>query len=537
VDGVTATSYVDDERTVKVTMATSSPHVWPAPQSLPPEPDTRAARIEIQQAVNDVRRRIVVLDDDPTGVQTMHDIEVLTTWEVPELTAELSRPAPLFYVLTNSRALDWDRAVALGHALARNIRAAGEQARVRVDVISRSDSTLRGHYPWELDPLTSLFDADGPDGHVIVPAYPDGGRVTVNGVHYVTIGDTLVPAAETDFAHDPSFGYTQSSLADWVEEKSAGRWTASDVLHIPLALLRAGDITAVVEMLLEARHNQPIVADCAGDADLVVLIVAILRAEAHGRRYLYRTAASFVKVRAGLGERPLLTRNDLGLTPSPSAGLVLVGSYVTRTAQQLVHLLRQPGVVAHELAVEPLLAPGADAIVREAALWADRALEAGHVAVVYTSRDLVNRYGNHSHVHVAASISRAVSDVAATVARRPTWIVAKGGITASDVATRGLGVRRARVLGQIARGAPVWQLGPEARFPRLPYIVFPGNVGTDETLAEVVALRAVAHPSRPRSPGENRCSYHFMTSLRPLTRRGTRLARSIPITSRSAWQS
>jgi len=73
VDGVTATSYVDDERTVKVTMATSSPHVWPAPRSLPPNL-IRAAQIEIQQAVDDARRRVVVLDDDPKGhLRTVED--------------------------------------------------------------------------------------------------------------------------------------------------------------------------------------------------------------------------------------------------------------------------------------------------------------------------------------------------------------------------------------------------------------------------------------------------------------------------------
>ncbi len=468
-------------------METPSPRRWSTLQSLPAAPNTCAARREIRRAVDDAQRRVVVLDDDPTGVQTMHDITVLTTWGVQELAAELRRPAPLFYVLTNSRALDRDAAVALGRELARNVRAAAEQARVRVDVISRSDSTLRGHYPWELDPLGSLFDAGGPDGHVIVPAYPDGGRVTVDGVHYVVTGDDMLPAAETDFARDPSFGYTQSSLADWVEEKSAGRWKAADVLRIPLAVLRAGDVAAVTEMLLDARDNRPIVSDCVGDEDLTILIAALLRAEARGRRYLYRTAASFVKVRAGLGDRSLLTRDDLGLAPSTPGGLVLVGSYVTRTAEQLVHLLRQPGVVAHELVVEALLTPGADAIVRETALWADTALEAGHVAVVYTSRELVSRYGEHDHVHVAATISQAVSAVVAAVSRHPAWIVAKGGITASDVATRGLGVRRARVLGQIARGAPVWQLGPEARFPGVPYVVFPGNVGATDTLAEVVA--------------------------------------------------
>jgi uncharacterized protein YgbK (DUF1537 family) len=69
--------------------------------------------------------------------------------------------------------------------------------------------------------------------------------------------------------------------------------------------------------------------------------------------------------------------------------------------------------------------------------------------------------------------------------RRPRYLLAKGGITSSDIATRGLGIRRALVLGQILPGVPVWQSGPESRFPGMPYIVFPGNVGGVEALAEV----------------------------------------------------
>jgi uncharacterized protein YgbK (DUF1537 family) len=69
---------------------------------------------------------------------------------------------------------------------------------------------------------------------------------------------------------------------------------------------------------------------------------------------------------------------------------------------------------------------------------------------------------------------------------RPRYLVAKGGITSSDIATQGLGVRRALVLGQILPGVPVWQLGPETRHPALVYIVFPGNVGGPQALAEIV---------------------------------------------------
>ena len=43
-------------------------------------------------------------------------------------------------------------------------------------------------------------------------------------------------------------------------------------------------------------------------------------------------------------------------------------------------------------------------------------------------------------------------------------------------------------MGQIQPGIPVWKLGPESRFPGLPYIIFPGNVGSDDTLKKVVKI-------------------------------------------------
>jgi uncharacterized protein YgbK (DUF1537 family) len=74
----------------------------------------------------------------------------------------------------------------------------------------------------------------------------------------------------------------------------------------------------------------------------------------------------------------------------------------------------------------------------------------------------------------------------------PRYLIAKGGITSSDVATRGLGVKRAMVAGQLLPGIPVWQLGAEARFPGLNYIVFPGNVGGPDAL--LAAVRKLTAP-------------------------------------------
>jgi len=456
--------------------------------SLPPEPPVGALWAEIQERVSRSPRRVIVLDDDPTGVQTVHDVDVLTTWNPGDLFAALRGAHSLFYVLTNSRALGRKAAADLAEEIVDNVQEAG--AGVEVDVISRGDSTLRGHYPWELEALTRLFGSDGPHGHLIVPAFPEGGRITVDAIHYVEEDGVFIPVAGTDFASDPSFGFTSSFLPEWVEEKTNARWRAGDVLHVPLTLLRLGDADRVAALLARARHNQPVVVDVVSYSDLIVLVAGLLRAEDRGFRFLARTAASFVKVRGGISDRPFLTPAELLPQGTGGGGLVLVGSYVKRTSEQLSRAMELPHVSARELEVYPVMKEGSGRLAKEFAAWADDELSRGQIPLIYTSRDLLEHHDQdmHDHVTIAARVSTALSSIPAALCHVPAWIVAKGGITSSDVATQGLAVRRARVLGQISTGIPVWRLGEESCFPGMTYVIFPGNVGGPNTLADVINI-------------------------------------------------
>ena len=193
-------------------------------------------RAEIRAQVEATGTKIVVLDDDPTGTQTVHGVPVLTSWDTSVLAAELRSGQSLFYVLTNSRALSQEDAVALACALGANLSQAARQTGSRLSVISRSDSTLRGHYPAETDALARALGL-APDGVLIAPYFQEGGRFTINDVHYVREGRCLVPAAETEFARDPVFGYSRSNLRQWVEEKTGGGWRAQQALSLSLRRL------------------------------------------------------------------------------------------------------------------------------------------------------------------------------------------------------------------------------------------------------------------------------------------------------------
>ncbi|NJN54061.1 MAG: hypothetical protein HC804_04475, partial [Anaerolineae bacterium] len=207
--------------------------------SLPAEwPDDLLPGIQKQVAAHG--RTLVVLDDDPTGTQTVADVPVLTQWTVDALQAELAeQSSPVFYILTNSRSLPEGEAIALTAEIGRNLQAAAVAAGQEFALISRSDSTLRGHFPAELDALVTAVPLPF-DAWLIIPFFLEGGRYTINDVHYVAEGDHLIPAAATPFAQDAAFGYQSSNLREWVAEKSNGRFPATTVSSISISQLRQG---------------------------------------------------------------------------------------------------------------------------------------------------------------------------------------------------------------------------------------------------------------------------------------------------------
>ncbi|MCL4249544.1 MAG: hypothetical protein KJ065_15480 [Anaerolineae bacterium] len=430
-------------------------------------------------------RKLVVLDDDPTGTQTVHDIAVLTEWTVDALARELRNDAPAFYLLTNSRSLTAANAASLNREIAGNLVRAAQQTRQDFAVVSRSDSTLRGHFPGEVEALATGLKQSF-DGWLIIPFFIEGGRYTINDVHYVAEGEALIPAGETPFAQDAAFGYRASNLRDWVAEKTGGRIPADTVASISLEDIRRGGPDAAYARLMELSDGRVCVVNAASMRDMQVLVAGLLRAETAGKRYLYRTAASFVQARAGLETRPLLIASDLSL-PATGGGLVIVGSYVPKTTRQVEALLSSAQITAIEVSCEELLNPAQrQAAIEAAAASAELALARNADTVIYTSRALITISEGEASLAVGSHISSGLISILRQINARPRYLLAKGGITSSDVATRGLDVKRALVRGQILPGVPVWQLGEESRYPTLAYIVFPGNVGGDNALATVV---------------------------------------------------
>ncbi|HTD17918.1 MAG TPA: four-carbon acid sugar kinase family protein, partial [Ktedonobacteraceae bacterium] len=367
-------------------------------------------------------------------------------------------------------------------------------------VASRSDSTLRGHYPAEIQALESGLTSSGGDsfdGHLVVPAFFEGGRYTINDTHYVATptanSDTLQPASETPFARDSVFGYKTAYLPAWIEAKSGGYWKAHQVMSIGLEVIRQGGPEAVASKLQTVEGSIPVVINAAGYGDLAVVVLGLLRAEAAGKRFLYRTAASFVRLRGAVESKPPLeTKEIMRGIQSVEGGVVVVGSYVPDSSKQLENLLTLSNVIGIELPVERVIRNAAESetISREVGQQLEAAIKAGRVGVIYTSRKLVTSANRTENLEIGNKVSHALIAALRQVKSRPRFIIAKGGITSHDVAQKGLGAARARVLGQLFPGVPVWRLesGPQSSFEGVPYIVFPGNVGGPESLMQPVKL-------------------------------------------------
>ena len=471
---------------------------------------------EVGTNLDEIRagRRLVVLDDDPTGTQTIADLPVLTSWSVPDLRWALQQPTTGFFVLINTRSLSEtdtaDRNRQVMRALAEASRLEGDLPYV---VASRSDSTLRGYFPLETDILSAEHAALGSpvDGIVICPAYIEPGRLTVDSIHWMCTDEGMIPVAESEFAKDASFGYRNSDLRDWVEEKSGGRFTRSEVARVTLHDIRQGGPERVQEILAGLHGGRPVVVDAAEDADLQVVVLALVRAEARGQNFVYRVGPSFVRARSGQRPTPAVDAARLaqivaGSDPRPSDdvraavphGLIVVGSHVGLTTRQLDQLRAAGHILELELDVPTLLEAATHhqhvtQIATDAAdLLRDNPSDSD--VVISTSRALVTGRDATDSLAIARTVSAGlVGTVREIVTRvRPAFVLAKGGITSSDTATDGLGIRRAWCRGTMLPGiVSLWQpvSGPAAG---IPYIVFPGNVGDDHALADVVGTLRMA---------------------------------------------
>ena len=427
--------------------------------------------------------KIIVLDDDPTGSQTVHGCLLLMQWDVDTLRLGLKDNSPIFFVLTNTRALTPEKAASITKEVCHNLKLALEAEKIRdFLVVSRSDSTLRGHYPVETDVIAEEL---GPfDAHFLVPAFFEGGRITRDSIHYLIMQGVPVAVHETEFARDSVFGYNDSYLPKYVEEKTQGRIAADNVERFLLDDIRGGSL----ERLMKLQGNQCGVVDGETQTDLNKFAEDVLTAASRGKRFLFRSAASILTALAALPPQPISPENMAEYVITGKPGAIIVGSHVKKTTQQLEVLLQEKGIVGIEVDVAQLLDKGN----QSATLLTDilknvlDAHNAGNTPVVYTSREELTFENVNQRLQFGAKVSNLLMDVVRGLPSDIGFLISKGGITSNDVLSNGLALNTARLLGQILAGVSMVSTSQNhPQFPNLPVVLFPGNVGDADAVSTV----------------------------------------------------
>lgn len=452
---------------------------------LPSFSSEKAILSSYQNAKDLKHRPVLVLDDDPTGIQTVQGIPVYMSWDT-DVMEQIFNESEIAFIHTNTRAYAPAKVKLLLQKIMQQAVAFSKKTGLDFDVISRSDSTLRGHYPLETEIVRDEYEKamkHQVDGEIIVPFFKEGGRFTAHDVHVAVDGDVCIPASETEFARDPDFGYQHADLKHYVEEKTGGKFNHKEVISISLDMLRHRRTDEIKQLLKSASGFNKIVVNAVDYLDLKAFIPTLLEAMNEGKKFIFRTAASFVKTFGFIDDKPLLERKDFkGITNKQPTILLVAGSYTGKTTAQLNSLFQDHRVERVEMDVKQVLGSNFYNEIERIANHLDELISSGRNPVLYTSRTLLK---TDDHLKTAETISKALTSIVQRLYQKPDLIVAKGGITSSVIAVEGLKMKKAMVQGQVLPGIPVIVAGKESKWPGIPYVIFPGNVGHINAISEL----------------------------------------------------
>ncbi|WP_283153421.1 four-carbon acid sugar kinase family protein [Guptibacillus hwajinpoensis] len=437
-------------------------------------------------------RKIIVLDDDPTGVQTIHNLSVYTCWDINSVREGFNESEEMFFILTNSRSFSKEKTIKTHQEIAKNIVKVSKESGKDFVIICRGDSTLRGHYILEMDIISATIrELTGRemDGQIICPSFFEGGRITIDNIHYLKEKDKLVPIAETEFSKDKTFGYYHSHLGLYIEEKTNGLYKENECMYIDHKELKKANIYPLMNKLDSISNEKKVIVNATEYSQLEFFCESLRLSLANKKNFIIRSAASFVKVFGRISDKPLLTGKELLNTNNQNGGLIIVGSHVDKTTKQLKALMDSNLPVTFlEFNIQKVIKQNKKNVIQTISNQAQNLIQKGQNVVIFTSREVFisKAMDDEELLEISVQISNALSSIVMKLESTPSFIIAKGGITSSDIAKKGLNVIKARVLGQITKGVPVWITGIESKFPNFPYIIFPGNIGEDSYLKDII---------------------------------------------------
>ena len=239
------------------------------------------------------------------------------------------------------------------------------------------------------------------------------------------------------------------------------------------------------DKLMNLSDNACCVVDAEVQADLDLFADELLSAAEHGKRFLFRSAASLLTALAKLPPQPIPAEHMRQYVKDGRPGVVVVGSHVKKTTAQLTELLKQAGVVAVEVDVN-LLPEKLTDLLAQVTGQVEAAHAQGLTPVVFTSRAERQFPDRQTRLRFGEQVSGFLMSMVHAFPQTLGYIISKGGITSNDMLSLGLAISSARIVGQIHPGCSV-VLTPHdhPRLPNIPVVIFPGNVGDEMALATV----------------------------------------------------
>ncbi len=446
--------------------------------------------------------KIVVIDDDPTGSQTVHNCPLLFRWDKDVLVNAYRNKSPLLFLLANTRSMPPALAEGQIRTICYSLRKLFFAERVSLNdvfLISRGDSTLRGH--GVLEPKIIEEELGPFDATFHVPAFLEGGRTTVEGVHFLH-GE---PVHQSDFAKDQLFGYSTSHIPLWLEEKSNGSIKASSVFSVNIlslesALNSQAGMNNLLNNLSRLSGNRSVVVDAKNSSHLEVFVRAVKMLQG-SKRFLFRSAASLLTAFADLPVNSydlsdLISLRCIDQFNKLKPGLVMVGSHVSLADAQLTRLLDEDECEGIELSVRELAGVLNDDCSRlnlsdfEMHYFQklNKVLDSSRTPVLYTSRGELVFSSIQERLNFGISLANSMGRLAAKMAPKLGYIISKGGITTQALLENGLKLSSVQLKGQLMPGLSIVSAVLGEANLEFPVVTFPGNLGDRTTLFDAWEL-------------------------------------------------
>ncbi len=439
--------------------------------------------------------KVIVIDDDPTGSQTVNNCLLLLKWDYSTLIKGFQSKSNLLFILANTRSLSENdaklRLVEICNAIKKVI--SKESYKEEFIFVSRGDSTLRGHN--FLEPKI-MNDCLGPfDATFHIPAFIEGKRMTIDGDHFVD----NVPVSQTIFAKDKIFGYKTSNVKKLLFQKCKSQIKFNDIQNLKISelkVLESKDKNIVFNKIKNLKENSHVIVDIENYSQLKKFTLSIKKLIKQ-KKFLFRTAASFISSISAVKDNPkepffysLIRRNNREKKFLP--GFYVIGSYVELSTIQLKEFLEISECIPIEfdvfefLRISKLKSNQDQLVLFKNKLLAQirSILKQENTPVLFTSRKEVSVGNNDEQVNFYNSLAHFISELVSGLKNEIGYLVSKGGITSNVILSNGFKANYVYLHGQIITGVSLVTFKLE-NDENLPIVTFPGNIGNQDSLVKV----------------------------------------------------